>query len=128
MVMAVGLFLLAPAWIGLVSCGTPTATLVISAPATAVAGSPFTITVTAMDGGRRDTIFNSDVKFTSSDSAASLPAIYTFTAADAGSHTFANGVTLMTSGTQSITATVTVASSITGRANVVVTTNAGTPR
>ena len=42
----------------------------------------------------------------------SLPASYTFTGADAGTHTFS--VTLETAGTQSITATDTVAPSITG--------------
>src|SRR3974390_778922 len=97
------------------SCGTTIAHLVITAPASAVSGSSFTITVPAMAGQSRDTIFNNDVRFTSSDGAAILPLTYAFTAADAGSHTFTNGVTLMTAGNQTITATVTVASSITGR-------------
>jgi hypothetical protein len=54
------------------------------------------------------------VHFTSSDAQAVLPANYTFTSTDAGKHTFANGVTLKTAGTQSITATDTVNSSLTG--------------
>jgi hypothetical protein len=108
-------------------CGTTIAHLVITAPSNAAAGSPFTITVTAMAGESRDTIFNADVHFTSSDSAGVLPGTYTFTAADAGSHTFTNGVTLMTAGSQSITATDTVASSITGTTNVMVTAATAAP-
>ena len=102
-------------------CGTPSANLVISAPSTSVAGSPFTVTVTAMAGGSRDTIINSPIQFSSSDRAAVLPGIYYFTANDAGSHTFPNGVTLMTPGSQSITATVIGASGLNGSTNVTVT-------
>ncbi len=101
-------------------CGTPTANLVISAPSTAVAGSPFTVTVTAMAGGNRDTIINSPIQFSSSDSAAVLPIPYLFTASDAGSHTFTNGVTLMTAGRQSITAIVLGAPGINGTVTVTV--------
>jgi hypothetical protein len=81
---------------------------------------PFTVTVTALANGNIDKIFNMDVHFTSSDSAAALPIDYTFTATDAGSHTFTNGITLMTPGTQTITATATFAHSITGTASVTV--------
>jgi hypothetical protein len=101
-------------------CATPVTILVVNAPANATAGSPFTVTVTAMTDGTRDKIFNMDVHFSSSDSAALLPNDYTFTAADAGSHTFSNSITLMTTGTKSITATATFAHSITGTANVTV--------
>jgi hypothetical protein len=100
-------------------CGTP-ATLYISAPSSAVAGSPFTVTVTATVGGSPDKVINSPIQFTSSDSAAVLPGYYYFTANDAGSHTFTNGVTLMTAGSQSITATVIGASALTATANVTV--------
>jgi hypothetical protein len=102
-------------------CGSPVATLEISAPSSVIAGSPFTVTVTAMVEGRRDTIFNSPIRFSSSDSAAVLPADYVFTAADAGSHIFTNGVTFMSVGGQSIRAADTIASSITATANVTVT-------
>jgi hypothetical protein len=102
-------------------CGSPVANLEISAPSSATAGSPFTVTVTAMVDGRRDTIFNSPIHFTCSDNVAILPADYVFTAADAGSHTFTDGVTLMTAGNESIKATDTIASSITATANVSVT-------
>ena len=46
-----------------------------------------------------------NIHFTSSDSVAALPANYTFSSADNGVHTFTNGVTFNTSGTQSVTAT-----------------------
>ena len=58
------------------------------------------------------------VHFTSSDSAALLPANYTFTTASAGTHTFS--VTLSTPGLRSITATDTVTGSINGSATVTV--------
>jgi hypothetical protein len=103
-----------------VGCGSPAATLEIIAPPTAIAGSPFTITVTAMVGSSRDTVINSPVQFTSSDSAAVLPGIYYFTANDAGSHTFTNGITLVTPGSQSITATVVGATALTATAKITV--------
>jgi hypothetical protein len=104
----------------LASCGTPDTILTVSAPSTATPGVPFTVTVNALANGKTDKIFNMDVHFTSSDSAAILPIDYTFTATDAGSHTFTNGITLMTPGMQTITATATVAHSITGKASVTV--------
>ena len=62
------------------------------------------VTVTAYDAyGNVATGYTGTVTFTSSDGQAALPASYTFTAADAGTHTFS--VTLETAGTQSITAT-----------------------
>jgi len=85
--------------------------------------SPFTtnssasVTVTALDAaGNTATGYRGTVGFASSDGAAVLPANYAFTAADAGVHAFAGGVTLKTVGTQSVTATDTVSSSITGSA------------
>ena len=107
------------------SCGTPHATLDITAPATATAGVPFTITVTAIYQGKRDTVINSFVHFTSSDSAAVLPRDYRFTAADAGSHTWPNGVTLKTPGSQTITATIYMAPGIIGTARVAVSRHTG---
>ena len=56
--------------------------------------------------------------FTSSDSSAVLPANYTFTSANAGTHSFT--ATLKTVGTQTIYATDTVTSSITGSASTTV--------
>jgi hypothetical protein len=100
-------------------CGVH-ATLYITAPASVVAGAPFTVTVNAMVGASRDKVINSRMHFTSSDSAAVLPGDYYFTAQDAGSHTFTHGVTLMTPGRQSVTATIIDASALTATANVTV--------
>ena len=69
--------------------------------------------VTAQDaGGNTITGYNGTVHFTSSDRAAILPANYTFVAGDSGVHKFS--ATLKTVGTQSITATDTVNSAVTG--------------
>ena len=111
------------AMVGLVAfgCGSPNAKLEIRTPSSVMVGSPFTVTVTATVDGRRDTIFNGSIHFTSSDNAAVLPSDYTFTAGDAGSHTFINGVALMTPGGQSIKATDVFALAITATASVTVT-------
>ncbi len=70
-------------------------------------------TVTAYDPyGNVATGYTGTVHLTSSDPQAVLPASFTFTAADAGMLTFS--VTLETAGTQSITATDTTTSTITG--------------
>ena len=63
-----------------------------------MAGTPYTETVTAEDNlGETATGYTGTVHFSSTDVQAGLPADYTFTAADAGSHTFT--VTLKTAGT-----------------------------
>jgi hypothetical protein len=75
-------------------------------PSSATAGTPLTFTVTAKDAqGNTDPTYTGTVHFTSSDPAATLPADYTFSAADNGTHTFPNGVTLKTAGNQTVTAT-----------------------
>ena len=110
-------------------CSTPVAILNISAPATAIAGSPFTITIIAMVSGSRDRIFNDEIHITSSDPAAVVPiSYYQYTAADAGSHTFPNNVTFMTPGSQTITATVTTSAGITGTTTVTVTAPNAAPQ
>jgi hypothetical protein len=74
-----------------------------------------TVTITARDTyGNVATGYRGIVHFTSSDTAAVLPANYLFTATDAGVHTFASGVTLKTVGSSSVTVTDTVTASITG--------------
>jgi hypothetical protein len=81
-----------------------------------VAGIASSVTVTAKDAyGNIATNYTGTIHFTSSDSQATLPADYTFQAADNGVKTFSGGVTLKTAGSQSVTATDTVASSITGQ-------------
>jgi RHS repeat-associated protein len=65
-----------------------------------VAGVPFSIVVTALDAdGNVITDFAGTVHFRSSDSMAGLPDDYTFTADDAGVHTF-EGVVLKRAGDQ----------------------------
>jgi hypothetical protein len=73
----------------------PASQLVVTVPATVTAGVPFNVTVTAEDKlGRTVTGYTGSVGFGSTDRQAVLPANYTFTAADAGVHTFS--VTLKT--------------------------------
>ena len=85
----------------------------LSSPRTA--GSAGSIRVTAIDAyGNRVHGYLGTVKVTSSDAKAKLPASYTFTAADAGTHVFSGTVILKTAGTQSVTATDTVTKTIKG--------------
>ena len=99
-------------------CGTPHAILTLTAPPAVTAGSPFTVTVTTTIDGKPDTIINSYISFTSSDPAAVLPSQYRFTPSDAGSHTWTNGFTLMTSGSQTVSATIFDATGINGTVSV----------
>jgi len=82
----------------------------VTAPANTPAGSPISVTVTALDQyGDTVTNYAGTVHFTSTDAAATLPANSTLTS---GVGTFS--ATLATAGTQTITATDTAQSSITG--------------
>jgi probable HAF family extracellular repeat protein len=79
----------------------PTMTLT-GFPTPTTAGVAHNITVTVDNpNGTPDTSYTGTVTFTSTDPQAVLPANYTFTAADQGTHTFS--VTLKTAGSQSIT-------------------------
>lgn len=81
------------------------------------AGNEIQVTVVAVDAnGRPVRDYTGTVALTSSDTAATLPASYTFTAADHGRHTFT--VTLATTGDQTITATDSATSTIMGSASV----------
>jgi hypothetical protein len=95
----------------------------VSAPAGAAAGVPFSVTVTALDANNNVvTGYTGTVHFTSADPyGATLPADYTFTAADHGVHTFPAAATLYTAGTWDVTATDTSNPTLTGSANVTVT-------
>ena len=85
------------------------------------AGVAQSVTVTAKDAvGNTATGYTGTVHFTSSDGASILPADYSFTAGDAGVHTFTNAVTLKTPGSRSVTATDTANMSITGLQSVTV--------
>ncbi len=77
------------------------ARLSVSAPAITRAGDNFNVTVSAIDTtGAVATGYTTTVHFTSSDALAGLPADYTFTPEDAGSHTFS--VTLKSAGSRFI--------------------------
>jgi len=98
-----------------VSAGAATHFLV-SAPATATAGTPINFTVTAKDAANNTvTTYAGTVNFSSSDAAATLPS------SDVG---LTNGVgnfqaTLRTAGPQTMTATDTVTTSITGSSGTI---------
>jgi hypothetical protein len=78
----------------------------LSAPATAAASQPFSVTVTAKNpDASTKTSYDGTVHFTSSDALATLPTDYTFVPADAGVHTF-SGVVLVNSHNQPSTITV----------------------
>jgi len=93
-----------------------TSTLEVSGiPNPAGAGVPHSFTVRARDSfGNTTPGYTGTVAFTSSDSSATLPSNYAFTAPDAGVRVFTPGVTFATLGTQSVTATDTVTPAITG--------------
>jgi hypothetical protein len=94
--------------------GSATTLSVSGFPAAAVAGKGYSLTVTARDaGGNVVPTYTGTAHFTSSDGAATLPANYTFTAGDAGTHTFIATLKSVGAG-RSITATDTVFLSITG--------------
>jgi hypothetical protein len=84
-------------------------------PTTTSAGVAHTFTVTALDAySNTATSYAGTIHFTSSDAQAGLPNDYTFTSSDAGVHTFSNAATFKTVGAQTITATDTAASAVTG--------------
>jgi subtilisin-like proprotein convertase family protein len=96
------------------SQAAPPSSLAVSGfPTSTTAGQAGSFTVTAKDAnGNVATGYTGTVHFTTSDPQAQLPADYTFTAADAGSHTFST--TLTTAGMQSLTVADTSASGLTG--------------
>ena len=77
--------------------------------------APLRVTVTAMDAyGNTATGYTGTVHFTSTDGAAVLPADYTFTAGDAGVHTFTTASPSRPPAAETVTATDTVNGTITG--------------
>jgi hypothetical protein len=89
-------------------------TLVVAGyPSPVTAGTSNGFTLTAKDAfGNTATGYAGSVHFTSSDAQATLPSNYAFTPADNGAHAF--NATLNTAGAQSLTATDTVTSTLTG--------------
>jgi len=105
-----------PAATPLLAVGPVAKFIVSGIPASVTAGTAATVTVDARDAANvRVTNYTGTIHFSSTDSKAVLPLDYTFKGTtDAGVHTFTNGVTLKTSGAQSVTATDTVTASVTG--------------
>ncbi len=87
----------------------PATHLSLSAPASAYSGTAISFTLSALDSLNNAVPgYTGTVHFTSTDALATLPADYTFTAADAGTYTFT--ATLNTAGNQTISAMDAVAS------------------
>jgi hypothetical protein len=100
----------------------PAVAFQIVTTASAASGVPFDVTVIAVDAyGNTDTHYAGTIHFTTSDAdpGVVLPADYAFQPTDGGMMTFPGGVTLLTAGGQTLTATDT-ASGITGTATVTV--------
>jgi sugar lactone lactonase YvrE len=94
----------------------PVSHLIVSGPSTGVAGTPFSITVSAQDAfGNTATTYTGTVHFTSTDPSATLPADSTLMN---GAGTFS--ATLRTPGAQSITAIDTLTGSLTGTSGTIV--------
>jgi uncharacterized repeat protein (TIGR03803 family) len=97
----------------------PVTHFLLTAPASATAGTPVTVTATAADSsGNPVPGYTGTIHFTSSDTQANLPADYTFIAGDAGQHSFT--VSFLTTGNQSLTVTDKGTPSITGTATITV--------
>jgi hypothetical protein len=106
----------------------PVAThFLVVVPQSAQAGKPAAVVVEALDASNHVVPnYTGTVQLSSSDTAATLggatlPATYTFTAADHGVHAFL--VTFATNGSQTVTATDTSNSSLTGSATTTVGTS-----
>jgi|GEM_PF-3225855 len=94
------------------------ALVVVASPAPFTAGTPFSVTVTVVDAyGNVVTDFEGTVALDSTDPLATLPSAYTFTAADQGVHTF-TGVTLVSSGDHSVSASSSGGTAVSGGATV----------
>src|SRR5262249_19166931 len=108
-------------WVGTVTGNlvVPAAQLLIGAPASATAGTAFSITLTAA-GSSGHTVPGDKrtVHFAPSHGQAVHPAAYTCTPADQGTHTFS--VTLKTTGGQSLTITGTNLASSSGSVSITV--------
>jgi hypothetical protein len=84
------------------------ASFVVSAPDSATAGVPFDVVVTALDQfGQAAVGYTGTIRFSSTDPDpnVALPPDYTFQVSDGGVATFSAGVTLFTSGDQTLTVT-----------------------
>ena len=92
--------------------------LSIGSPVTA--GDAESVIVEAEDAyGNEITNYLGTIHFTSSDPQAIVPANYTFQMADGGEHTFSDGVTLETAGSQTVTVTSLGTPSYTGTSSTI---------
>jgi hypothetical protein len=109
------------------SAGSGSQLVLSGYPASTPSGSPFSLTVSIQNGsGQPLPSYVGTVHLTSSDPQASLPSDYTFTPADAGTHTFS--VTLNTPGrnaqqSQTITVTDTVTTTLTATTTPITVTS-----
>ena len=107
---------------GNITVSFPATHFTIGAPASAIAGAPFNVTVTALDQSNNTAPgYTGKIHFTKSDVGAGsvLPSDYTFAAGDNGIHTFTSGATLVTVGNQTVTATDTAAGSVKGTSGTI---------
>jgi hypothetical protein len=105
--------------VGNINSGATHFSVTTTANSSDVAGTIFSVTVTALDAnGNVYTGYLGTVQFSSTDPIAGLPSNYPFTSGDAGVHTFTNLVTLKTAGNRTVTASDANAPSITGTATV----------
>jgi hypothetical protein len=106
--------------IGVLLHGPDATQMNVSAADTIAAGNVLAVTVTAESAdGTTNPYYTGRVHFTSTDSTAGLPSDYTFTAADAGTHTF--DVTLRRAGSQQVTVTDTSTSALHASTTALVT-------
>ena len=104
----------------------PVVSFAVSAPASVYRGQPFTINVRAKDAyGATIANYSSTVTFTSTDSAASLPASYLFTTTDAGVAAFT--ATLNTDGIYTISVKQTTDATVAGTSSNILVIEPPTP-
>ncbi len=101
--------------------GTPSVVLSVELSGQPVAGQAVSLTVSARDSaGKTVQDYRGSVRFASGDTKAVLPAAYSFSDADKGTHTFPNAVTFRTAGAQFLSATDEASAVITGRVETTV--------
>ncbi len=87
-----------------VAPAAPATLAVAQVAATVTAGDALSPEVSVLDVfGNRVTGYTGTVRFSSTDGSATLPADYTFTAADAGRHVFTGGLVLKQAGARKLT-------------------------
>jgi hypothetical protein len=97
----------------------PNVTFILTLPASVGSGDVVSATLTAYDSNYNvATGYRGTVHFTSTDGAATLPVDYTFTAGDAGVHTYPTALVLRTPGAQIVTFTDTATATNTGSVGV----------